>query len=190
MSLTSDPALFSTSPAWIIAFLKISDLSTTSSEQTSEVRSQLGADWWSLWAQTGLGSSIMGVLVQKTDLESNRKPGTFNQEAETENSVLSSLTYTFNLTFSLAFLLMSEKGVNSLQLVIMQLLDGVVGCSPPLTFSFTPLQPRPMTACRGRPWVVLVTMLSTPEMTESGRVARERAAKMKRRGIWSITLVW
>lgn len=163
MSLTSDPALFSTSTAWICAFLKLSDLSTTSSEQTSEVQRQLGADWWSLWAQTGLDSSIMGVLVQKTDLESNSQPGSFNQQAETENSVLSSLTYTFYLTFSLAFLLMSE---NSLQLIIMQLLDGVVGCSPPLTFSFTSLQPRPMTARRGRPWVVLVTMLSTPKMTE------------------------
>ncbi|TWW75229.1 Dual specificity protein kinase CLK4 [Takifugu flavidus] len=28
----------------------------------------------------------MGVLVQKTDLESNRQPGSFNQQAETENS--------------------------------------------------------------------------------------------------------
>lgn len=165
MSLTSDPALFSTS-SWICAFLKISDLSTSSSEQTSEVRSQLGADWWSLWAQTGLGSSIMCVLVQKTDLESNRRPGSFNQQAETENSVPSSLTYTFYVTFSLAFSLMSEKGVSSLQLIIMQLVDGVVGCSPPLTSSFTSLQPRLMTARRGRPWVVLVTMLSTPKMTE------------------------
>lgn len=166
MSLTSDPALFSTSPAWICAFLKISDLSTTSSEQTSEVRRQLGADWWRLWAQTGLDSSIMGVLVQKTDLESNRPPGSFNQQAETENSVLPSLTYTFYLTFSLAFLLMPEKVVNSSQLIVMQLLDGVVGCSPPLTLSFTSLQPRLMTAGRGRPWAVLVTMLSTPKMTE------------------------
>lgn len=166
MSLTSDPALFSNFPTWICAFLTISDLSTTSSEQTSEVRSQLAAGWWSLWAQTDLDSSIMGVLVQKTDLESNRQPGSFNQQAETENSVLLSLTYTLYLTFSLAFLLMSEKAVNSLQLIITQLLDGVVGCSPALTFSFTSLQPRPMTARRGRAWVVLVTMLSTPKMTE------------------------
>lgn len=108
----------------------------------------------------------MGVLVQTTDLESNRQPGSFNQQADTENSVLSSLTYTFYLTFSLAFLLMSESGVNSLHLIIMQLLEGVVGCSLPLTFSFTSLQPRLMTARRGRPWVVLVTMLSTPKMTE------------------------
>lgn len=64
----------------------------------------------------------MVVLVQKTDLESNRQPGSFNQQAEMENTVLSSLTYAFYLPFSLAFLLMSEKGVNSLQLNITQLL--------------------------------------------------------------------